>query len=500
MISRPSNSLRRLASLLAFSSILIGSAQAQTPEQDSDSLYRETYAIVGAKIEVGGGKVIDKGNVIVRNGHIVAVGADVAVPDYAFVVKGEGLTVYPGFIDGYSTKAIKMPDAGPEQDVKQDTGISAPISMREANRKGIRPELNAADFLDLSGVGDDRKAGFACELVAPSGGVMNGSAALIYTSGRPARESIVLPVFGECIGFRDPGDGYPATPLGIMALIRQTFLDAQRAASPAVMGNLPMSDRSLSALQPVLKGTMPVFMEADRNFEIARSLGVADQFNFKPMIVGGLDAYTQIDVLKKEGIPVMLALNYAPEPNPKKPASDKPAGDKPAVGTPPSDAGANGPFKKTEDAEDVPPDVLSERQTKWLDRVKSAKVLHDQGVLFAFASRGTRNRDEFWKNVRRVISEGLDRQVALDALTINPAKIFGVSKDLGTVEKGKIANLTIMDGDFAKDGTAVKYMIVGGRFFDLSKDKAVAPPPFRRRGFIDDGKEGQDGDGVGVGR
>jgi hypothetical protein len=503
MISTTLNSIRKPIGLLALMCAFVGFAAAQTPEQDSDSLYRETYAIVGAKIEVGAGKVIDKGNVIVRNGRIVAVGADASIPDYAYVIKGDGLIVYPGFIDGYSTKALKMPDPGPDQDVKQDTGVSAPISMREANRKGIRPELNAADFLDLSGVEDDRKAGIACELVAPSGGVMNGSAVFINTSGRPSRETIYVPTFGECVGARDPGDGYPATPLGIMALLRQTFLDAQRAALPLVTGNMPMSDRSLLALQPVLKGSTPLLLEADRNFEIARCLGLADQFNTKSMIVGGLDAFTQIDALKKNSVPVLLALNYAAEPKPAKPTP--PAGEKPAgaVATPPagppSGPGQGGPSTRNEDAENVPQEVMAERETKWLDRVHSAKALHDAGILFAFSSRGSRDRDEFWKNVRRVISEGLDRQVALDALTINAAKIFGVSKDLGTVEKGKIASLTIMDGDFAKDGSAVKYMFDGGRFFDLSKAKTIAPGFRRRRGFIDDGTEGIDGD-AGVGR
>src|SRR5206468_1119898 len=116
-------------------------AHCQTAEQDTDSFYKETYAIVGAKIEVSAGKVIDKGTVVIHNGHIQAVGANVPVPDFAYVIKGEGLTVYPGFIDAYTTKGVKLPDPVPDQDVKPDASSTPPASMREGNRKGIRPEI-----------------------------------------------------------------------------------------------------------------------------------------------------------------------------------------------------------------------------------------------------------------------------------------------------------------------------------------------------------------------
>ncbi len=461
-------------------------------------MYKETYAIVGARIEVGGGKVIEKGTVIVRNGRLQAVGADVKVPSYAFVIKGENLTIYPGFIDAYTTKGLKLPDPIPDQDVKVDPGVTPPASMREANRKGVRPELNAADFLDLSGMDAERKAGFTSELIAPSGGILNGTAAFVNTSGRPVRESILRSIFGMCVGFRASGQGYPATPLGYMAHLRQTLMDAQRAA--AFTNELGNVDRPLMALQPMLSGKMPAILECDRNFEIARCLGVADQFDLKPIIVGGLDAYTQIDDIKKRGIPVLLAMNYAPEPSPAKKSEEKPA---PGKQNPPSGGTPNPPPAKpegqnpgvNEDAENVPPEVMAERQGKWLDRVRTAKALAASSVPFAFSSRGSKDRDEFWKNLRRVIAEGLNRQAALDALTINPAKLFGVEKELGTVEAGKIANLTIMNGDFVKGETKTMYVFVGGRFFDISKKAGVEPP--RRRGFGNhEGHEGHEDGGV----
>ncbi len=497
MIFSRNTSFGTLAGLLIFG-CLSSLAAAQTPEQASDSLYRETYAIVGARIEVGGGKVIDKGTVIVKGGKIVAVGANTVVPDYAFVVKGDGLTVYPGFIDAYTTKGLKLPDMAPDQDVKQDVGVSVPASMREANRKGVRPELIASEYLDLSGMDDERKGGITCELIAPSGELLNGSAALVQTSGQPVRESIVLPAFGQCVGFRASGQGYPATPLGYMAHLRQTLMDAQRAMNPGFTGGLPLADRSLAALQPALKGNVPALIECDRNYEIARMLGLADQFGLKAIIVGGLDAYKVLDDVKKRKQPMLLAVNYDPEPSPAKPKAD----DTKSADKTPDKAPGGAPqqsMKKPDDEEVVPPEVLAERESKWLDRVHVAKQLVSSGVPFSFSSRGTRDRSEFWKNVRRTISEGLDRQAALDALTINPAKLFGVSDQLGTVEVGKIANLTIANGDFAKEDTKFMYVIVGGRLYDLNKKDAGAPPRGRRRPFFDDDGVKREDDGIGGG-
>src|SRR5579859_2826547 len=95
------------------------------------------YAIVGAKIEVGDGRVIDKGTILIRDGLIVGVGPKLTVPPDAEVIKGDGLTVYPGFIDADATQGLQLPDAKPDQDVAPDRTEEASPAMRLANRKGV---------------------------------------------------------------------------------------------------------------------------------------------------------------------------------------------------------------------------------------------------------------------------------------------------------------------------------------------------------------------------
>src|SRR5262249_38508770 len=104
---------------------------------------------------------------------------------------------------------------------------------------------------------------------------------------------------------------------------------------------------------------------------------------------------------------------------------------------------------KNEEEDETPKAVIAEQHRKWDEKVANAAQLQNGGFLFAFSTRGTRGLPEFWKNLRRAIQAGLPRQAALQALTLNPAKIYGVEKQMGTVEAGKIADLVVMTGDFA---------------------------------------------------
>ena len=232
--------------------------------------FGDAAAIVGARIEIGDGRVVQKGTVLVRDGLIEAVGADLTVPPDAEVIPGEGLIVFPGFIDAWWPKGLKLPEAQPNQDVPPDPVAEASPSMREANRKGVRPEVNASEFLamaetDLAAM---RKAGFTTALVAPTGGAINGTAALVNLNGLPRREGIIRPAVAMGFGFAtvEPG-GYPVTLLGVMAQIRQTLFDARRyrlqqAAFEKGGARRPPHDGALAAQYAALRSRFQEFTQA----------------------------------------------------------------------------------------------------------------------------------------------------------------------------------------------------------------------------------------------
>ena len=316
-------------------------ALAQSPTPD-------TFALVGVRVEVGDGRVLNKATILLRHGLIVAVGPDVKVPADAEVIKGDGLTVYPGFIDGQMTSGFTLPAAQPDQDRAPDTGSDAPASMRLANRKGIRPEMRAADYLTLTdaALGPIRQAGFTTALVAPSGGSISGVSALVNLSGAPKRDAVILSAVTMGFGFgsagsglrmnvdpsapRPSGTGYPGSLLGYIALLRQTLLDAQyyrtvETAFAKGAGQRPPADDSLLALQPVLTGSLPAVFDADSENQIVRALNIADEFGLKPVVSGGGDAWKLAPMLARRQIPVLISLNFGDEPGAlKTPATGAP--------------------------------------------------------------------------------------------------------------------------------------------------------------------------------
>lgn len=297
------------------------------------SSVNSVFVIVGARIEVGDGSVIEKGTILLRDGIIEAVGSDVKVPLEAEIIKGDGLTVYPGFIDAHTTKGITLPDAVSAQDIVPDTTAAPQVSMREANRKGIRPELRACDCLALT---DDllrtaRSAGFTTQMITPGAGIMGGVGSLVNLNGLPRRYAVLRPEVASSFAFRQGGGGfgagggaprdrgYPGSLMGVMAFTRQTLLDAQyytalELAFQRGSSQRPPADETLRALQPVINGKMPVLYDADTEIEIRRALKMADEFHLNLILSGATEAYKVAPILANKKIPVLVSLNFGQEP------------------------------------------------------------------------------------------------------------------------------------------------------------------------------------------
>jgi imidazolonepropionase-like amidohydrolase len=513
------------------------SGSSQTPPPAS------VYAIVGAKIEIGDGRVIDKGVVVVRDGIIVAVGADVKPPPDAEVLKGDGLTVYPGFIDSYVSKGLTLPDPQPIQDTPTDTTSTVSPSMREANRKGVRPELRAADFLTLTDdlLKAERQAGFTSEMVTPNGGTINGVGCIVNLNGLTRRDCVVSPSSVMDFSFGTSGSGYPGSQMGIIAHTRQTLLDAQRYAilKQSFADGVPPrppDDPVLAALQPVLGGSLPALYTANTEREIRRAIGLADEFKLQLWINGGIEAFKAAQELSAKHVPVIVSLNFGAEPGVTPPPAGPGTGGGPggstrpgggggrrrpggAPGTPGAPAGTPGAAPPTSPGgtpgspggnqpgrqganpagaqpgsaasgstpappvdENTPKVVVAERHKKWEEKVANAGQLNKAGVQIALSTQGLRNQTEFMTNLRKAITAGLPRAAALKALTLDAARMLKVDQQLGTVEVGKSAAIVVMNGDFADARTTVQYLLIDRVKFEPAKDAGpLIQLPSRRR-------------------
>jgi len=415
----------------------------------------DAFAIKDAQIVTGTGKTIAKGTIVFRKGLITEVGESVRIPADARVIDGAGMTVYPGLIDGYTSLGLASPatqtpaggGAGGRQAAIAAAAAGTPPSPEA--RLGD-PSLAAADQVKPGTAFDDpRSVGVTTALSSPRQGIFAGQSALINLAGdEPSKLVLRAPValtvqFSAGGGF---GGGYPGSLMGTVAYIRQSFYDAihyrdevERYNRVKRGINRPEHDKRLAALQPALRGELPVLFVANTDSDIRRALQIAEEFKLKPIIAGAMYGYRVADVLKAKGIPVILSVDF-----PRR-AADLP------------------------DDEDETLRVLRQRA----EAPKGAGKLAQAGVKFAFTSGSLRPQD-FIANVQKAVENGLSRDDALRALTLNAAEIFGAADQLGTIEVGKIANLVVTSGDLLARETKIRHVFIDGEQIELKKPDAAS--------------------------
>ncbi|MBA2732674.1 MAG: amidohydrolase family protein [Acidobacteria bacterium] len=412
----------------------------------------ETYAITDARIVPVSGAVIERGTIVIRNGLIVAVGAEIKAPADARVIDGTGLTVYPGLIDANTTLGIPQPSppatTGERRTVVTATTPAAPqlaaaaFSPNVTQPSGLQPEMLAVDLIQPGGAQIEaaRNAGITSALVAPREGIFIGQSAFINLAGETSEQMIVRAPVALHVGFTPlRGGGYPASLMGVFSTLRQMLLDAGRlreanliyARNPRGLRR-PEQDKSLLALQPVLAREMPVVMHVNTEREIIRALDLAEEFKLRIIISGGAESWKVANRLRD--VPVLLSLNF--------------------------------PKRTTTEVSEADPDplrVLRERA----DAPKTAGRLSAARIRFAFQSGAMTSISDYLANAAKAIENGLGREEALRALTINAAEILGVSDRLGSIEIGKIANMTITRGDLFDRNARVVHVFIDGQPVDL---------------------------------
>ena len=420
-----------------------------------------TYAITNARIVPVSGPAITRGTIVIRDGLIVAVGANVQAPADARVIDGAGSSVYPGFIDATTHLGVPSRRAGAGGGgaggagsafggAAQQQAIAAPNSEHPV---GLQPELRMIDIMEFEGdmLDAPRGAGITSVVAAPRDGIFKGQSAFVNLFGSSAQDMLVRTPVALHVGFQAVrGQGYPGSLLGVFASLRQMLLDAQRyrdlqaayARNPRGMRR-PEHDNSLAALVPVLAKDVPVIMHADSEREIDRALDLANEFGLRAYIAGGEEAWMLTDRLKRENVPVIATLNF-PRP----------------------------PATVSADADPEPIRVLQSR----VDIPRNPGRLAAAGVRVAFTSSGA-SMGDFLNNVRKAVEAGMTRDQALRALTLAPAELFGVADRVGSLETGKIANLTVVRGELFDRGSRVTQVFIDGRLIPVrapASESAVA--------------------------
>lgn len=398
-------------------------------------------AIQDARIVTVSGAVIEKGTVVLKDGIIADVGPSAAIPAGAWVVDGKGLTVYPGLIDAFSTWGLPeapVPVAGGGGRGAQAAAApgqpAPPRSRGPEDRPGTNSWVMAADLVKNTERRVDlaHGAGFTTAVSFPRQGLVGGHGAIVNLGGETPGAMIVEPDAGLYMSTTPSGyAGYPNSLMGVLAYFRQLWIDANYykmakemyAKSPQTIPR-PAYDR---ALEGVLS-TKRVLLPAAGPVQMDRMVKLGKELQTSVVLWGVTEGYRMADELKKSGTPVVL--------NVKWPTRER----------------------------DRDPDLIDTMKVlEHRDKAPTAPaVLAKAGVKFAISSDGLDSPKDVLKALKKSIDLGLPKEAAIRALTLSAAEIYGVDQRMGSIDKGKMANLVVVKGDLFDERLTIAMIFVDG--------------------------------------
>lgn len=408
----------------------------------------KTIAIKGARIIPVVGDEIPAGTILVRDGMIAAVGPDVAVPPGAEVVDASGLRAYPGLIDSYSYLGLS-----------EISSVAATVDNRETGR--INPQARALEAVryDSMHIPISRSNGITAALVAPSGGLVSGQSALLRLDGWTNREMVIKAAAAmhiELPGLRGGRGGFMGRGAGagqarvegpqLLAELKTLFNSARfyqkrrEVAAKNLLLPEPDYNETYECLMPLLRGEIPAMISVHSERDIKAAIQFVKEEAIKAIFFGAEQGFKAAEDIRKAGIPVVLGSLY-----------------------------------------DMPP--------VWEDGYDSLflnpGLLDRAGVKIAFSSASASAAKDLPYHAAKAAAFGLDRKEALRAVTIYPAEIFGVDKLMGSLEKGKVANIVLADNDILELRTNIKRVFINGRDTDLSNRYTELLEKFEKRPATD---------------
>jgi imidazolonepropionase-like amidohydrolase len=426
-----------MAALMAFPVVAAG--QAMSKAKTKAPAPEQPIVLKGGKLLTITHGVIENGTLVIENGKIAAVGAAnaVKIPANAKVVDVTGMTVYPGLIDSWTQLGL--------------TEISAERMTNDLVETSdeIMPHMHVADAFHAESalIPVTRLNGITNAIVVPSEeDTMPGEMAFIQLAGRDKEDMLLVRDIAMPLNFTGEqrrnesfqNSKYPSTRMGMATQIRQTFIDAQeykrkwdeynkkQSENSGDKGEKngkesnatpPKRDLKMEALLPYLEGKKPVLLTANEPSDILTALNLAKEFNLK--VILGQMTYSEpiLDQIAASKLPVVVGSIYS---------------------TPKNDERYDEVFRL--------PAELAKR-----------------GVKIAFASYDAHNVRNLPYEAGYAVGFGLPYDEALKAVTINPAEIWGVADQLGSLDVGKTANVVVANGDPLDVKTDVKQVYINGK-------------------------------------
>ena len=383
----------------------------------------QTIAITGGKVYPVSGPPIENGTVIITNGKIAAVGANVPIPAGAQRIDATGKTVTPGFVD-----------ASTQLGVQEVAAVNDTRDMTARGKDNIAAAFTVWEGLNPNSVllAPARKEGITSFVIVPTGGLVSGQAALVDVVPGTTTEMIIRAPVAMVAEIGDPQSAGVASRGELIVKLRELledtkFFQTHRDAFDRAQTRPFLASRlDLQAMIPVVEGKLPLLISVDRASDIDAAMRLAREYDVKLMISSGAEAWMIADKLAAARIPVLTgAMNNIP-------------------------AGFA---------------ALGQRQ-------ENAGLLRKAGVQVALIGNAGGGDEEAF-NVRNLkqeagnaVSYGMTWDDALRAVTLAPAEFFGAADRVGSLRPGLEGNVVVWSGDPFEFTTRAEHVFVRGREYN----------------------------------
>jgi len=393
---------------------IIASDQIPAPPQSTPILIR------GATLHTVANGTLENADLLFTEGRIVSLGTEVSVPADVMVIEAAGKHVFPGLIVSISTLGLSEIDA-----------VRATLDFAESGRLNPNIVANVAYNPDSEIIPITRSNGILLSNVVPEGGLISGQSAMMMLDGWTWEDATLaaptaLHLNWPSMSVKGAGEKLDKVEEQRLAAVREIDdlilkvraydLDRQRAEFKG-------HDTKLESMIPYIRGELPIAVHAKDARQIEAAVHWGKRQQLKIIIVGGHDAWKVTDLLKANDVPVVI----------------------PRVTTLPM-----------------------RRYESYDQAFRLAAQLHAAGIDFSLSRSGAAHIRNLPYQAALAAAYGLDPEVALESITLAPARIWGVADRVGSLEVGKDATLFIADGDILDIRTNVETCFIQGRQLDLS--------------------------------
>ncbi|WP_343522926.1 amidohydrolase family protein [Pedobacter sp.] len=424
-----------LAIGLVISTTFLFAQQTTFPVNGSFDTRPGMFAFTNATIVVNANQTLNNATLLIKGQTIQAVGAGLAVPKGYVVIDLKGKFIYPSLVDAFTsyglseTPAAQRGFGGQRQSIFVSTKKGA-YGWNEA----IRPETYVKNIFSTDSKKADelRKVGFGSVNVINRDGIARGVSAAV-TLNEGADNSVILKDQSAANYSFNKGtssNDYPTSLMGSIALLRQTYYDAQWYAKQKEEYNISLDEFGKQQ-------NIPQIFEVDGWQNVLRADKIGKEFGKKYIIKSTGDEYQRINEVKATGASLIIPLT----------------------------------FPKAYDVEDPAEarNVSLSQMKGWELAPTNPAALEKAGIKFALTAFGLENSRDFWANIRTAIENGLSEKQALQSVTEIPASLLGISDKVGSLEKGKVANFLISSDNLFKNGNIIFENWVQGKRFVVNK-------------------------------